>query len=309
MKTKLSILSLFVLSMLFISCDSNKSKVSDVAKKFVQAAINNDKATIYELYPEIRDYPDLQIAKDLTDKSISVDFNETDSTYIANLSEQMKLIVEVSDSNTIKIINSYNVFLLDSISNELAIKTGTPINQLPDLTIGWLFDDSMLGCLYDADNNHELFFKSYMYFLKEANSDAVNGNLYDHDAQIAWGGGYNKYVRLEIPVSNGGQTFVKGDDYTVEIICYETSTEERIGTSIERGVDLAPGETFVFITNQDELYRYANNNNMTYGMDFHFKLSNTGMLVKYGQFSGNEYNKYEELRKTFPVGIGKIKIE
>lgn len=294
MKTKLGILSLFVMSMVLMSCDATKSKVTDVAKKFVQAANSNDKATIYELYPSMRRYSKLLIADNLTDKNISVELNETDSTstYIVHLDDKMKLLMNVSDGNTITIVDSYNVFQLDSLYHELAVKIGMPTTQLSDVTKArFLYDDYVKR----NKGKETLLYYNIIENLKQCYSDAMNGYLYAHDAQIAWGGGYNKYVRFEIPVSNGGSTMVKGEDYSVEITHYATDTEKRIGTSVEKGVDLAPGETYVFITHDNGLYRYANNKNITYDIDFHFKLSEVEMLLKYGRFFGTEYQNWENL--------------
>lgn len=282
------------MSMVLMSCDATKSKVTDVAKKFVQAANSNDKATIYELYPSMRLYPKLLIADKLTDKNISVELNETDSTstYIVHLDDKMKLLMNVSDGDTITIVDSYNVFQLDSLYHELAVKIGMPTTQLSDGTKARFFYDDFVA---RNKGKETLLYYNIVESLKQRYSDAMNGYLYDHDARIAWGGGYNKYVRLEIPVSNGGSTMVKGEDYSVEITYYAADTEKRIGTSVEKGADLAPGETYVFITNKDGLYRYANKNNLIYGLDFHFKLSEVEMLLKYGRFFGNEYEYWENL--------------
>lgn len=287
MKTPLNVLSLFLIAFCLVSCDTDKARVADAAKRFVQAAINNDKATIYELYPEIREYPNLHIANDLTDKNISVEITDS-TTYIVNLNERMKLVMEVSDSSTIKIIDSFNVFLLDSLYNELAVKTGMPTTLFSDLS-----------------NGRFLHNNAYVPYLQDNFSGAMTGHLYDHDARILWGRkSYHEYVNLEIPVSNGGETMVKGEDYSVEIRYYTKSTQKCVGTSVEKGVDLAPGETFVFIFTQDGLYNYADNGNLIYDLDFHFKLSWVEMLVKYGNFSGREFNNYQKWVKKIYTEFG-----
>lgn len=284
MKTPLlNVLSLFLIAFCLVSCDTDKARVADAAKRFVQAAINNDKATIYELYPEIREYPNLHIANDLTDKNISVEITDS-TTYIVNLNERMKLVMEVSDSATIKIIDSYNVFLLDSLYNELAVETGIPTTQLSDIENGRLLHNS-----------------AFVTYLQDNFSNAMNGHLKEHDSYIAWGRtpGLGKYVRSESIVSNAGETMVKGEDYSVEVRYISFPKKggiEKLGSSVQKGVDLAPGEVFVFKTNQDELFKYADNHTLLTILKFHFKPSWIEMLVKYGNFSGREYREYIERR-------------
>lgn len=274
------------LCMGMISCDANKSKVADVAKEFVQAATNGDKVTMYELYPQARTYANLQPVKGVTDADIKVEADGTDkSLYIASLDAKKKLVMKVSDEGTIEITDSYGVLLLDSISYELAAKTGVPSNQFSDITNGQLFSDG----------------SDYIEYLAKRYPAAMVGNLYCHDSRYIWGGMGAAYrnVQFDNPVTNNGDNAVKGEEYSVEIVYFERSTGERKGTSVEKGVDLAPKETHVFTTFKEELYYYAFDSNLYMEIHFQFRnISQAGMLAKYGTFTGSEYNEYEEQKDS-----------
>lgn len=77
--------SLLCVCMGIVPCDANKSKVTEVAKEFIQSVANNDKVAMYELYPETRSYTNLQPVKGISDANIKVEA-EDDSTYVVNLS-------------------------------------------------------------------------------------------------------------------------------------------------------------------------------------------------------------------------------
>ena len=274
----MKLLGLCILCAGMVSCDANKSKVTDVAKEFMQALANNDKVTMYELYPSTRVYTNLVPIKGMADANIKVEV-ENDSIYIANLDTKKKLLMKISADGQISIIDSYNVLLLDSVSYELAAKTGVPANQLSDMTKGQLFLDH----------------SDYMDLLADAYPLAMNGNLYEHNVRYSWHGGIYPSVQFDTPVTNGGKSNVKGTDYSMEIAYFRKDTKERIGTSVEEGVDLASDETYVFTTWKSELYNYAFEYNLYCTISFHFKnMSQAAILAKYGTFSGEEYQIYKK---------------
>lgn len=277
MKTA-KLLGLCILCAGMASCDANKGKVANVANEFIQALANNDKVTMYELYPHTRVYTNLVPIKEMTGVDVNVEA-ENDSTYIANLDAKKKLVIKISADGQISIVDSYNVLLLDSVSYELAAKTGVPANQLSDIAKGQLFLD---------DSN-------YMNMLANIYSLAMNGNLYYHDGRYNWRGGAYPSVQFDTPVTNGGKSNVKGSDYSMETVYFRRDNNERIGTSVEEGVDLAPGETYVFTTWKNELYYYAYEHNIYCQHSFHFKnMSQAAMLAKYATFSGEEYQIHRE---------------
>lgn len=271
--------SLLCISMGIVSCDANKSKVTEVAKEFIQSVANNDKVAMYELYPEARSYTNLQPVKGISDADIKVEA-EDDSTYIVNLDTKKKLVIKMSTEGTFVIADSYNVLQLDSVSYELAAKTGVPSNQLSDITNGQLFSDN----------------SDYIDYLESLDPMAMSGNLLYHDVRYNWRGGQFPTVEFDTPVTNNGESTVKGVDYSVEFVFFLKSTNERVGTAVENGVDLAQGETHVFTIWKNELFYYANNRDLYLKVNFQFRnISKAGMLAKYGTFSGEEYQTYRKL--------------
>ena len=262
--------------MALVSCDANKSKVADAAQEFLQALANNDKVTMYELYPDARTYTNLLPIKEVAEVDIKVEA-DNDGIYVANLDAKRKLVVKLSEEGAATITDSYNVLQLDSASYELAAKTGTPVNQLSDITKGQLFRDD----------------SEYITYLGRCCPESANGNLHSHDGMYSWRN-YST-VQIDQPITNNGRSMVKGDEYSVEFIFGVTDTGERKGTSVQKGVDLAPDETHVFTIWKDELYYYASQRNLTWVVQFHFKnMSQAAMLSRYGSFSGNEYNGFKE---------------
>lgn len=274
--------SLLCICMGIVSCDANKSKVTEVAKEFIQSVANNDKVTMYELYPETRSYTNLQPVKGISDTDIKVEAKD-DSTYIVNLDTKKKLVIKMSTEGTFVIADSYNVLQLDSVSYELAAKTGVPSNQLSDITNGQLFSDG----------------SDYIDYLAALYPTAMSGNLYYHDGRYNWRGGQFPTVEFDSPVTNNGESIVEGVDYSVEFVFFLKSTNERVGTAVEDGVDLAQGETHVFTTWKNELFYYANDHDLYMKVYFHFKnMSQAKMLAKYGTFSGEEYKEWREKEET-----------
>jgi hypothetical protein len=178
---------------------------------------------------------------------------------------------------------------LDSLSYDLAAKTGYPVKQLSDIAKGRAFSD-------DSD---------FIIFLSEKYPSAASGNLTAVSGYYRWGrNNGNWYMDFDTTISNYGENPVKGEDYFVEISYYRNDTGTRISTTdIEKGVDLAPGESYVYTTSHPELFNYNPKNGsegsgIFWRQTIKFKnASTTTMLNKYGSFTGKEYEEFVAQQK------------
>lgn len=281
MKT-LKVLFALAIAVMMASCDSNKGKVSDIAKQFVEAVQNKDKVSIYDLYPNARTYSSLQLTDSIASDGVDVEFNKEDSVYLAKLNDKQTLVFKVETDSTSKeeklvICDSYNILLLDSICYDLAAKTGAPVKKNSDMTNGELFSND----------------SEFIQYLSEQYSTAANGNLYFHDGRYSWQGGWYPSVTISQPITNGGEMAINGEDYSIEFEFYTKDTGDRIGTSVLQGWDLAPNETTVLEIIKKELYYYAHNRNVTWTETINFKNASTAtMLDRYGSFTGKEYEEF-----------------
>ena len=107
------------------SCDSNKSTVEDLTNQFIAAVKDGDKATAYDIYPAAKLYGDLSLPDSIEKGDLDIQKNEKDSSYIVSIknTRMSKIIFKPTDNKTFKIINTFSVLKLDSVSNELALKT------------------------------------------------------------------------------------------------------------------------------------------------------------------------------------------
>lgn len=281
MKKNIKLISIALVVMVLSSCDENVSKVKDVAKQFVEGVIAKDKVTIYEMYPNTRIFSNLLLPDTIKVDGIKVEFDKTDSVYVVKLNDKQSLICKI-DSGEVRICDSYNVLKLDSLSYDLAAKTGYPVKQLSDMTAGSTFSD-------EGD---------FILFLAEKFPSAANGNLSQENGRYSWRGGWYPSVQFDFPVTNHGENEVKGEDYNMECVFYNRETGERIGTSIEAGEDLAPGETKVFVVFKNELFNIANNYGIYCNPIFKFKnASKSSLLIRYGSFTGKEYDEFVKQKK------------
>ena len=282
MKKYLNVTLVIFLTFLLGACDSNKSKLKEFAKEFVRAVNTGDRLNIIELYPQIKNHPDLVLVDSISIDKIEVEFEPSDSTYKINLNKKQSLITKIGDNQNIIIIDSYKVLNLDSLTCELAIKTSAPINKFSDLENGELMNSE----------------GSFVNFLQKNNPGVMDANLYHANGRIIWQGGINQFVKFDIPITNIGTTPVKSEDYSVEIIYRDKFNDRRVGTSVEYGSDLSPSETYVITTYKNELYNVALRQDLSVIVKFKLKDQIlTHSLAKYGSFDGNEYNNWEELIK------------
>ncbi len=288
MKKKIKLLSICFMTLVLSSCDENVSKVEEVAKQFVEGVLEKDKVTIFEMYPNSRVFSNLLLPDTIKVDGIKVEFDETDSVYVVKLNEKQSLICKI-DSGEVKIYDSYNVLKLDSLCYDLAAKTGYPVKHLSDIATGRAFSD-------DSD---------FIIFLSEEYPFAANGNLTAACGYYRWGKNYGSwYMDFDTTISNNGENPVKGEDYFVEISYYRSDTGTKISTTdIVKGVDLAPGESYVYTTSHPELYRYNPSNGsegtgIFWNNTIKFKnASTTTMLNKYGSFTGKEYEEFTAQQK------------
>lgn len=262
------------------SCDSNKGKVSDMAKQFVEAVQNKDKVTIYELYPNSRAFSNLQLTDSIISKDIDVEYSKEDSVYMAKLNDNQALIVKVEKDSTtnedkLVICDSYNVLKLDSACYDLAAKVGAPVKKNSDMLNGELFDND----------------SEFIAYLSEQYPSAANGNLYTDGGRYSWTGGWSPTLTIMQPITNGGETAVKGEDYSVEFTFFARDTDQQVGTYVQNGWDLAAGETQVMTYFKNDLLYYKNN--LYWNINFNFKNASTATLLdKYGSFTGKEYEDF-----------------
>lgn len=124
---------LFILTLgalCFCACDSNKGKVEELANQFITAFNDGDKAAIYELLPTIKTCENLSVLGNIGQgNDISVVKEDSTGNYIATINEQkqQRLVFAVDSVGDVQVVDAYGVFRLDSIANELALKTGAPV--------------------------------------------------------------------------------------------------------------------------------------------------------------------------------------
>ncbi len=280
MKQVKLLLGIAFMAIVLSSCDENVSKITDVAKQFVEGVVSKDKVTIYELYPNIKNFTNLQLPDTLKVENIKVELDKTDSVYIAKLNDKQSLVCLI-DSEGVKICDSYNVLKLDSLCYDLAAKTGFPVKHLSDMTVGQMFSD-------DGE---------YITYLEKKYPSAANGNLYYSGGYYSWGRNYGSYqMSFDIPITNTGEHPVNGEDYKVEITYYRNDMGTVVSApSIVSGVDLAPGEMYVFTTYKNELYNYNPNtgSGLYWTVNIIFKnASKATLLDRYGSFTGKEYDEF-----------------
>lgn len=285
MKKFFKLFSMGLIALVFSSCDENVSKVEEAAKQFVEGVIAKDKVTIYEMYPNTRVYSNLLLPDSIKVDGIKVEYDKSDSVYVVKLNEKQSLICRI-DSIGVKIYDSYNVLKLDSLCYDLAANTGYPVKKLSDIAKGRAFSD-------DSD---------FIIFLSEKYPSAASGNLTAVARYYRWGRRFgNRYMEFDTQISNYGENPVKGEDYFVEISYYRRDTGTSISTTeIVQGVDLAPGESYVYITDHPTLYYYNSTDGPGISREQTIKFKNastTKMLNTYCSFTGKEYEEFVAQQK------------
>lgn len=272
MKKSFYLFSAIFACLFMVSCDANKGKVSDLAEKFVKAVSENDKVIIYELYPTMRNMDVLTFPTALPD-DIDVEFDETDSVYVANLGDDKSLIVKVYGEDKLQIIDSYKVFKLDSLTYELAAKVGAPVNSKSDMWNGKYFDD----------NSH------FINWLGSNSSKIIST---DNGRYSWWGSGRTEITER---VTNHSKYNFGWDEFSIQYEFKNRKTGEIIGTHTKTGPSLAPGESQTIEFRKDALYNAARKSQLTWGAGGKvvFKEKNQAhAYAKFGDFKGDEYDRH-----------------
>lgn len=277
--------SLFLAALTLMSCDSKKNKVEELANQFITAVNNQDKATIYHIYPNAKNVENMTFPKNIQAGDITIEKNDT-GYYVANIKNdrQQRLVFKVIDENNISLVESFSVLQLDSAATELAIKTGVPLKQMSDIQLSELFNEE----------------GRYITILNKLYADATNGNLKSGDGAYTASRNYGGSVSITQLIRNAGTVSIKAEEYNVEFYFYSPNGYSPSTKQIESGVDLEPGEGYTYHLTLDGGYV-----NACYAQDFGWKVSfvykNTSpitTLLKYVKFTGKEYDAYIEALST-----------
>ena len=128
-------------AIMLCGCDANKGKVEELANQFVAVYNDGDKAAVYDLLPAAKTCENLLISGSIGQADgINVEKDDSTGNYIATINKlkQQRLVFAVDSVGGIQMIDTYGVFRLDSIANELALKTGVPVKKISDLKLGEL---------------------------------------------------------------------------------------------------------------------------------------------------------------------------
>ena len=252
------------------SCDSNKGKVKELATQFVTAYNEGDKATIYDLFPIIKTYESLSMNGSIGQgDDISVEKNDSTDSYIAtiNVQKQQRLVFAIDSLGTIKLIDTYGVFRLDSISNEVA-----------------LMSDIELAKLMNSQSD----FISDLKLMKEVNFLWANYGGYSWSQTSS---GFN--VTMTFTIRNSSSNTVSGKDYYVIVSPQQKSTGSAFSTKTIDGVDLAPNEMREFNAIEPSLYNYASERDLSYTVEVKYRTESIlSFLLNYSKFEGNEYEDF-----------------
>lgn len=262
------------------SCDSNKGKVKELATQFVTAYNEGDKATIYDIFPTIKTYESLSMNGSIGQgDEVSVEKNDSTGSYVATINEQkqQRLVFALDSLGTIKVIDTYGVFRLDSISNEVALKAGVPVKQLSDIEIAKLM-------------NSQSDFISDLKLIKEVNF------LWTNNGSYSWSRTSSEFnVTMTFTIRNSSSNTVSGKDYYVIVSPQQKSTGRAFSKKTIDGVDLAPNEMREFNAIDPSLYNYASERDLSYTVDVKYRTESIlSFLLNYSKFDGNEYNDFME---------------
>ncbi|MEE0975056.1 MAG: PDZ domain-containing protein [Muribaculaceae bacterium] len=272
MKKSFYFLSAIFACLFLVSCDANKGKVADMAEKFIKAVSEKDKVTVYQLYPALRNMDLLVFPTTLPD-DIDVEFDETDSVYVAKLGDEKSLIVEVYGEDKLQIIDSYKVFKLDSLTYELAAKIGAPVNSKSDMWNGKYFDDDSHFISWLGSNSGKILSTDQGYY-------------------TWWGSGRTEITQR---VTNHSKHTFNWDEYSIQFEFKNRKTGEIVGTHTETGLTLAPGESRTIEFRKDALYQTARKSQLSWkgGVKVVFKEKyQAHAYAKFGEFKGDEYSRH-----------------
>ena len=276
MKTRELSLLLAFCAIMLCGCDANKGKVEKLANQFVAVYNDGDKAAVYDLLPAAKTCENLLITIGQAD-GINVEKDDSTGNYIATINElkQQRLVFTVDSVGGIQMIDTYGVFRLDSISNDIALKAGVPLKKLSDIEIGKLMDS-------EGD------------FISDLKQNKQTNFLWANYGGYSWIRNYSEVnVTMSFTVSNSSSQAVSGKDYY--IVVSAESTGRAFPTKTIDGVDIAPNEEREFTVNEPSLYNYAKERDLSYTVDIKYRSESIlSFLLNYGTFSGDEYDDYQK---------------
>ncbi len=261
------------------SCDKNEGMSKELAQKFVTAYNEGDKAGVYDLFPAIKEFSNLQISGKLNEEDLSVEKYDSTNQYVVTIDEQrnQKLVYEADSTDNLRLVDSYGVFHLDSLSNEIALKTGVPLKKISDIEQAKILDP-------------EGYFMKFLAAHYCTSKDA----LWTEDEHYLYGRNSIKYYcTLIFNVHNLSKVAISGKDYYVEITTSQVSTAYEGSTRTLDGVDIAPGEKREFKVDADECCRWAMESDLKYNATVKMRPQSViDMLLNYGNFKGEEYDEF-----------------
>jgi hypothetical protein len=262
------------------SCDKNFDKAEEMSKQFIMAYNDNDKASVYEMLPAIKNCENLSISGTIG-QGDEIDVEKDDSTgyYIATINEQkqQRLIFAADSTGMVQMIDAFGVFEIDSVAEELALKAGVPLKKLPDLELSKLLNPQS-DFICDLELTKQI------------------APLWSNYGAYSWGRNANGYfVSMNFTVQNSSSYPVNGKDYYLLVTPRQTYTDNTFATKTVDGVDIAPNETREFNVIEPSLYKYANQRKLSYSVEIKFRSeSKLSFLLKYGTFNGDEYEDYQK---------------
>ena len=268
----LSILLATIITM--SSCeDENTSRAKEIANQFADAVNSKDKATIYELYPNVNDMPNISIISNIDKGKVRVEYNDKNKEYQAFFGNNQRpsISLKIDSTNTMNIMDSYGIIILDSVVYELALKTGVPINKLSDKFLCDLMRErgsyiNWIGSKYTWD---DLITVESCVFVDDSYPPILCATI-----------------------RNKGDKNIKGEDYKIVFDLYYKIVKEKYLTLIEEGIDVNSkgrenlnvlcygnnGDFGDINNNTDVVYHIINN-----GLSLHER------LLKYADITGEEY--------------------
>ena len=237
-------------------CDANKGKVKELANQFIAVYNDGDKAAVYDLLPAAKACENLLISGSIGQADgINVEKDNSTGNYIATINElkQQRLVFTVDSVGGIQMIDTYGVFRLDSISNEIALKAGVPVKKLSDIEIGKLMDS-------EGD------------FISDLKQNKQTNFLWANYGGYSWIRNYSGVnVTMSFTVSNSSSQTVSGKDYYIVVSPSAESTGRAFPTKTIDGVDIAPNEEREFTVNEPSLYNYAKERDLSYTVDIKYR--------------------------------------
>lgn len=278
-KFSFSLLLAIAMVATLISCDSKKNEIKNLAKQFVTALNEQDRVTVYEMFPAAKSLMEL-LPESLDVNRIKIALDDSTGNYIATLNAEteQRLIFQTDSTGVYKIADTYGVLGFDSINREFALKTGIPIKNISDRKFAELM------------NEDSLFMSSLIY----KHFDEMHGNLSKVSGYWSWGrqaGAF--YLNVFQTIKNNGDIPVKGEDYNVEFRLADYRENGVSTTKVIPGVDLAPGETIEMTTDAPAFYNAAYNKTLMVDVVIKFKnMSPQALMLKYAKLTGEEYQEY-----------------